>query len=93
MGVFWGLTSTLSRCSCSVIGLDVSLFLASSFVVAHLVQTVGIEQDPTKLDEFCGILSHVDTVFIAGSRNMDDQVPVDLKRLGRLRSHGGCRVA
>ncbi len=55
---------------------------------AHLFQVVGVEKNPTKLDELGRVLRNVDTVFIASSRNMDDDVSVDFQRGNLGGSHG-----
>lgn len=56
--------------------------------ISNLLQTVSIKENPSKLNDFGGILGNVDTVFIAGSRNMDHDVAVDVE-LRLLRRHDG----
>lgn len=45
---------------------------------AYLVERLGIEQDPAKLDDLGRVLGHVDTMLVARSRNMDNDVSIDM---------------
>lgn len=56
--------------------------------ISNLLQAVSIKENPSKLNDFGGILGNVDAVFIAGSRNMDHDVAVDVE-LRLLRRHDG----
>lgn len=47
---------------------------------AHLIHGVGVEKNPTKLDELGRVLCNVDTMFVTGSGNVDHDVSVDFER-------------
>lgn len=62
--------------------------------LAYLLEVVGIQEDPTELNNLGGILGHVNTVLVAGGRNVNDHVAVHLERrtlLGRHDGRGGTR--
>ncbi len=56
--------------------------------MAHLVESVRIQQDPAKLNNLGGVLGHIDAVFIASGGDVDDDVAVDLEGGALLSSHG-----
>ena len=49
---------------------------------------MGVEEDPTKLNQLGRVLCNVDSMLVAGGRNVDDDVAVDLERRGLGGSHG-----
>lgn len=53
-------------------GLDEHAF------AVYLVERLGIEQDPAKLDDLGRVLGHVDAMLVARSRNMDNDVSIDM---------------
>jgi hypothetical protein len=55
----------------------------------HLIETVSVEENPTKLDNLGRVLGHINAVLVAGCRDMDNHVTVDLER-GRLLGSHGC---
>lgn len=55
--------------------------------ISNLFKRVGINENPAKLNDLGGILCHIYTVFIAGSRNVDHDVAVDVELRHLLRSH------
>lgn len=57
------------------------------FVSSHLVAVLGVEQDPSKLDDLGRVLGNVDAVLVAGSCNMDDDVAVEVAALGLGSGH------
>ena len=57
---------------------------------SHLLATVGIEQDPAKLDDFGRILCNIHPMFIAGGSHMDDNIAVKVGLLPLGRSHLSC---
>ena len=56
---------------------------------AYLLEVVGIQQNPTELNNLGGILGHVNTVLVAGGRNVNDHVAVHLERRTLLSRHDG----
>jgi hypothetical protein len=87
IGVLTGLTKMLSRCSYWAIReLAVGNVLWDS---TNLVARLAIEQDPSQLDYFGRVLSHIYTVLIAGSSHVNDDVTVEFgsSRSGSLGGH------
>lgn len=46
---------------------------------AHLLERVCIHQDPTELDNLRRVLCHINAVLIAGGRNMNHNIAIDVK--------------
>lgn len=57
--------------------------------MAHLIQCVGVQQDPAKLNDLGRVLGHIDTMLVAGGGDVDDDVAVDLEGRVLLSSHDG----
>lgn len=57
--------------------------------ISNLLKSAGINENPSKLNDLGGILCHIHTVFIAGGRNVDHDVAVDVELGHLLRSHDG----
>lgn len=56
---------------------------------SDLFESVGVKENPSKLNDLGRVLGNVDTVFITGGRNMDHDVAVDVELGHLLRRHGG----
>lgn len=56
---------------------------------AYLFEVVGIQKDPTELNNLGGILGHVYTVLVASGRDVNDHVAVHLERRTLLSRHDG----
>jgi len=56
--------------------------------LSYLVKRLCIEQDPADLNHLGRVLGDVHTMLVAGGRNVDDDVAVDLERRGLGGSHG-----
>ena len=54
---------------------------------ADLFPGLGIKQDPADFDDLGGVLGDVDAMLVAGRRNMDDYVAVDVVLLIRRGRH------
>jgi len=54
---------------------------------AYLIAGLAVEQDPSQLDHLGRVLCHIHSVLIAGRRDVDDDVPIEL----RHRCRRGCR--
>lgn len=98
IGVFTGLTRTLSRYSW-IIRQRVWSYCPpaprfSSFALdkpapgnqTYLITSFTVEQDPSQFNDFGRVFGDIDAVFVASSRNVDDHVSVEL---GDRRSNGG----
>lgn len=55
----------------------------------HLLERVGVKENPSKLNDLSGILGYVDTVLVTRRGHMDHDVAVDVEL--RLRRHDGRR--
>ena len=55
--------------------------------LAHLLEVMGVEQNPAKLDQLGRVLCNVDTMLITGSRNVDHDVSIKLERRALGGSH------
>lgn len=64
------------------------LWVLGWLLATHLLERVGIKQDPSKLNHLGRVLCHIDAVLVAGGRNVDDDVAIDVKLGQRLRRHG-----
>lgn len=53
----------------------------------YLVTRLRIQQEPTDLNDFSGILGHVDAMFVAGSSDMYDNIAVNTGFLGLVTGH------
>ncbi|KAK1247827.1 hypothetical protein MKX07_000715 [Trichoderma sp. CBMAI-0711] len=56
---------------------------------SNLFESVGVKENPSKLNDLGRVLGNVHTVLIAGGRNMDDDVAVDVELGHLLRRHDG----
>lgn len=56
---------------------------------AYLLEVVGIQKDPTELNDLGGILGHINAVLVAGGRDVNDHVAVHLERRTLLGRHDG----
>ena len=57
------------------------------FFLTHLVKSIGIDKNPSQLDNLCGVLGHIDPVLVAGRGDVDDHVPVDFEGRALLCRH------
>lgn len=57
--------------------------------ISNLFKSAGINENPSELNDLGGVLGHIYTVFIAGGRNVDHDVAVDVELGHLLRSHDG----
>lgn len=55
--------------------------------MSYLVKRFSIEQDPAELNDFGRVLSHINAMLIACSRNMDNDVSLGMRRRRRLIRH------
>lgn len=90
MGVLTGLTRTLSWVIWQQRKTFVShlarrrwnvlaqLWALGWLLATHLLERVGIKQDPSKLNHLGRVLCHIDAVLVAGGRNVDDDVAIDV---------------
>lgn len=53
---------------------------------SYLITSLAVEQYPTNFDDLCRILCHINAMFVAGGRYVDDNIAVEL---GNRRSCGG----
>lgn len=44
----------------------------------YLLAGLGIQQDPAQFDDLGGILGDIDAMLVAGGRNVDDDVAIQL---------------
>ena len=58
-------------------------FIQESYFITRL----RIQQKPTDLNNLCGILGHVDAMFVAGGSYMNDHVAIDAGLLGLITGH------
>jgi hypothetical protein len=49
---------------------------------AHLFARLCVEENPTKLNDFCRVFGYVDAVLVAGRGYVDDDVSVEVGGLG-----------
>ena len=56
-------------------------------MAAYLFTGLSVQKNETNLNGFCRIFGHIDTVFVAGRGNVDDDVTVEVWLLRRLRCH------
>lgn len=59
------------------------------WLYAYLFERIGVDKNPANFDDLCGILGHVDTVFVAGGGNVDNDITVRVELIKRLRRHIG----
>lgn len=53
----------------------------------YLVTVLGIQQNPTKLDDFCRVLGDIDTMLVTRRGHMDDHIAVDVAAWSLRGSH------
>lgn len=53
----------------------------------HLLEGVGVEENPAELNHLCRILGHINAVLVAGGGNMDDDVSIHAELRALLRRH------
>lgn len=51
------------------------------FLATHLLERVGINQNPPELNDLRRVLGHIYAMFVAGGRDVNDDVAVDVERL------------
>jgi hypothetical protein len=51
----------------------------SEIVCTYLLAGLGIQQDPAQFDDLGGILGDIDAMFVAGGRNVDNDVAIQLR--------------
>ncbi len=55
---------------------------------AHLLESFGVQQDPSDLYHLGGVLRHIDTMLVTRSGDMDHNVTVDAELGVLLGRHG-----
>lgn len=88
MGVFTGLTSTLSRCSFTQQVSAKNLPASMGSPGAHLFAGLRIQQDPPQLNDLGGVLGHVHAMLVTRRSYVNDNVAVQIAPLRRIGSHG-----
>lgn len=83
-----GLTRTLSRWSCERSAKHTTAWQSQWHYGTHLLAGLCVEQDPTQLDDLGRVLGHVHAVLVAGGRDVDDDVAVELRRGSLNGGHG-----
>ena len=56
---------------------------------AYFLEVVGIQKDPTELNDLGRILGDINAVLVAGGCNVNDHVAVHLERRTLLGRHDG----
>lgn len=95
IGVLTGFTRMLSRCNCikrlRLAGRKKPENIQDAIDGAYLITILGIKQNPSQLNHLGRILGHVHSMFVAGSRNVYNDVAVQLRDGGRNGGHGSLR--
>lgn len=84
MGVLIGFTKTLSRVIC--VDTNVSLIHEQpdpSFSMdrRYLVTALGVEQDPSQLDDFGRVLGDIDPMLVTGGGDVNDDISIEVRLL------------
>jgi len=59
--------------------------------LVYLVQCLGIKKHPAELNNLCRILSHIHAMFIARSRNVNNDIAIGM-RGRRLLTRHVCKI-
>ncbi len=59
----------------------------NSLFPTHLVKSIGIDKNPSQLDNLGGVLGDIDSVLVAGGGDVDDHVPVNFEGRALLSRH------
>ena len=116
IGVLIGFTSTLSRYSCSPKKKSQSVSQSQQikkylygksrvWISAYLLAVLGVQENPSELNDLGRVLCNVYAVLVAGCCNVDNDISVEVPLLGSRQSYRhriwlyfclgrkGCRVS